>query len=432
MKKIRSIFILLFCVLPVLVLASCGNDLAYEAINRISTTQDKKENVTADFVVNAKIMYEGVTFMVSWESDNAVAVVGTDLVDKNGKADPNGAFYLVDIKYADNTEADQKVTLTARIEKASKSITFIVPKYTEPEKLPATSSITLAESLIVGTAYKLAFVSSNDSKAYYFTGAMSGYYGATENEPKKGVDMFVEEVTGGYNLYFIDSLNTKQYINIELSGSYVNFVFKTTATTVWIWNTELKALVGENGGKTYFMGTSDTYKTFGMMEISKAANSYVGQMYIYVPGADDAETEESLNVADSLIVGDSYKLGFISTNDNKTYFFTGSMSGYYGATKNEPKDGVDMYVEDVTGGYSLYFINSSNKKQYINIETSGTHINFVYRDAATTIWTWNAELKALVVVLKLSKLKKFLQHQHLMLLKCMFMYLVKILVVMEI
>ena len=228
MKKIRSIFILLFCVLPVLVLASCGNDLAYEAINRISTTQDKKENVTADFVVNAKIMYEGVTFMVSWESDNAVAVVGTDLVDKNGKADPNGAFYLVDIKYADNTEVDQKVTLTARIEKASKSITFIVPKYTEPEKLPATSSITLAESLIVGTAYKLAFVSSNDSKAYYFTGAMSGYYGATENEPKKGVDMFVEEVTGGYNLYFIDSLNTKQYINIELSGSYVNFVFKTS------------------------------------------------------------------------------------------------------------------------------------------------------------------------------------------------------------
>ncbi len=128
MKKIKFIFILLFSVLPVLVLASCGNKLAFEAINRISTTQDKKENVTDDFVVNAKIVYEGVEFTVSWESDNAVAVIGTELVDKEGKADPNGAFYLVDIKYADNTEADQKVTLTAHIEKASKSISFIVPK----------------------------------------------------------------------------------------------------------------------------------------------------------------------------------------------------------------------------------------------------------------------------------------------------------------
>lgn len=128
MKKIKFIFILLFSVLPVLVLASCGNKLAFEAINRISTTQDKKENVTDDFVVNAKIIYEGVEFTVSWESDNAVAVIGSELVDKEGKADPNGAFYLVDIKYADNTEADQKVTLTAHIEKASKSISFIVPK----------------------------------------------------------------------------------------------------------------------------------------------------------------------------------------------------------------------------------------------------------------------------------------------------------------
>ena len=90
MKKIKSIFILLFCVLPVLVLASCGNSsLAHQAINRISTTHDKKENVTADFVVNAKITYEGITFNVSWVSDNAVATIGTELVNKDGEADVN-------------------------------------------------------------------------------------------------------------------------------------------------------------------------------------------------------------------------------------------------------------------------------------------------------------------------------------------------------
>ena len=131
MKKIRNFLILLLCALPVLFLASCEGGLPAEAINRISTTQDKKI-ITTDFIVNASILYQGETFNVNWESDNAVAKIGSELVDNTGKADPNGAFYLVDIDYANNTEADQKVTLTATIKKGinkgTKNITFTVPK----------------------------------------------------------------------------------------------------------------------------------------------------------------------------------------------------------------------------------------------------------------------------------------------------------------
>lgn len=131
MKRIKFIFILIFFALPIFFLTSCEGGIAAEAINRVSTTQDKKV-ITEDFVVNAKILYEGESFLVEWNSNNAVAKVGTEFVDNTGKSDPNGAYYLVDIDYANNTETDQIVTLTATIKKGSskgtKDITFTVPK----------------------------------------------------------------------------------------------------------------------------------------------------------------------------------------------------------------------------------------------------------------------------------------------------------------
>lgn len=136
MNKLRKLgFLVLALVCTLFVFASCKPEqegpTAAEAAARISTTQDK-QTIVSNFVVNNQVVLEGVTFTVTWESDNAVATVGTEKVDKDGKVAENGAFYLVTINY-ENNNADQTVKLTATVangeDKATKTITFTVPKF---------------------------------------------------------------------------------------------------------------------------------------------------------------------------------------------------------------------------------------------------------------------------------------------------------------
>jgi hypothetical protein len=46
-------------------------------------------------------------------------------------------------------------------------------------------------------------------------------------------------------------------------------------------------------------------------------------------------------------------LGLYSTNKKAEYFFTGDMSGYYGATDANDKKGTNGYVEEADGGCYL-------------------------------------------------------------------------------
>ena len=102
--------------------------------------------------------------------------------------------------------------------------------------------------------------------------------------------------------------------------------------------------------------------------------------------------------------GQAYKVSMNQTKAGKVVYFTGTMSGYYYATSEDVKSAVDVYVEIVAGGYHLYFLNSSNEKQYLNmVEAEGTdgkmHVNAVYGSEATTLLTYSKELKTFVTVL---------------------------------
>ena len=91
--------------------------------------------------------------------------------------------------------------------------------------------------------------------------------------------------------------------------------------------------------------------------------------------------------------GVAYKLGFYSTSKSATYYFVGSMStqnSWYGASDASYNNGVDVYVEAVSGGYRLYFNNTSGEKQYINITQNDTHYNFTYSSTATSVFTWDS------------------------------------------
>ena len=119
-----------------------------------------------------------------------------------------------------------------------------------------------------GTAFKLTLFQNNKGAKYYFTGAMSGYYFATNTDVSKAVDVYLEDAEGGYYLYFMNG-ETKNYIYAEKSGSHNNIKFGATQT-VWTYDEDLGVFITNLSGSNVYMGTYGTYVT-----ISLSYTSYI-------------------------------------------------------------------------------------------------------------------------------------------------------------
>ena len=149
----------------------------------------------------------------------------------------------------------------------------------EPEKPTYVTSVT------PGEAYKLGHYSTAKGTEYYFSGKMSGYYGATDTSYDNAVDVFVETTTGGYYIYFIDGNGQKQYINLVISGTYYNFTYSTTATSVYTWDADKNTFTTLLSGEVCYIGTFDTYVTMGVLRSSKAKDTdYIARFYTYSAG----------------------------------------------------------------------------------------------------------------------------------------------------
>ena len=125
------------------------------------------------------------------------------------------------------------------------------------------------EGLKEGQAYKFQLVQPKAGKTVYFTGAMNGYYYATSEDINAGVDVYVEAVEGGYNLYFLDKTGAKHYMGIVPSGTHVNAVFDGEKT-VFTYDATLKTLKVAVNGEDYVFGTrnDNTYTTIGANKVS--------------------------------------------------------------------------------------------------------------------------------------------------------------------
>ena len=127
------------------------------------------------------------------------------------------------------------------------------------------------EYFLPTSPFKLEMYQATKKETYYFTGAMSGYYFATSTDITKAVDLYAEEVEGGYNVYFMSG-STKNYLYIELSGTHINAKFGSTKA-VWYVDAKYGALVTEVSGAKYFLGTYSTYVTFGGTAYTRLTDS---------------------------------------------------------------------------------------------------------------------------------------------------------------
>ena len=114
--------------------------------------------------------------------------------------------------------------------------------------------------------------------------------------------------------------------------------------------------------------------------------------------------EKTLSVVDNPVVGTAYKFGFVSTSATKggTYYAVGGMTGYYMSTTTSASAAIDVYLENANGGYYLY-TNYSGKKQYLTMESTGSHVNAIYSDSPSIVFAYDTTNKTLVSTTELAK-----------------------------
>ena len=146
-----------------------------------------------------------------------------------------------------------------------------------------------------GEKYTISMIQGNKQNAtYYLTGAMNGYYMATSTKVEDAANAYVEVVDGGYNLYVI-AAGAKKYINVVKSGTHTNNVFEDAASTVWVWDADLKTLKAECEGEFFVLGTgaTGTYTTFGM--VKAAEKNFYGQFVVSTNEDQTGSTEPDPN-----------------------------------------------------------------------------------------------------------------------------------------
>ena len=134
---------------------------------------------------------------------------------------------------------------------------------------------------IVGTAYKLGVtISALMDAQYYINGSLSGYYMATDSDAELSPDVYLEQLTGGYALYFMNG-SVKTYINVAYrgSGSSVCIKLVTDSTpTVYKFNTQYKYMYTTLGSRNYYIGTYTSSSGTTYTTLSASNTSYISDV----------------------------------------------------------------------------------------------------------------------------------------------------------
>lgn len=272
--------------------------------------------------------------------------------------------------------------------------------------------------MVADVAYRLYMEQNGIGKTLYFDGtASSSGKLQTTTKGSKGADVFAERISGrGMRFYYMDG-ETKTYLEIEEytndSGKQRGRVKVTTEPTCyWVYDRETGVYVVNlpTAGK-YFLGTYSTYDNIsaswlGYIIDANASTVGVSQFVAKFIEADKvpADGPSQGGTAGEMVtapeVGVPYKWGIEQGNKGVNLYFTGTMSGYYGATSENINDGVDVYLEAADGGYYITFKDASGAKKYITVvikEDNGkTHRNFTIANAPSQVYTYNTQYNTLV------------------------------------
>ncbi len=395
-----------------------ANDtLKYEAkltgtITKVKTAYDPGyDNVSVEFVVAGR---EDKPILAYRMKGTGASVIGVgDVITVNG--------YITNYV---GSSGYSTIEYTA----GCKLLSYIDNADPTPE-VPEVEGATVVEEIAADTAYKFAVNQKNEGGLYFFDGTLASgkYLGATK-DAANAVDVFVEETTGGYYLYFMNG-DVKTYITMEEyykadKGYYsANVVFTTDVPSIYYtWNNTIKTIVTNTGNDIFCFGTYGNYTTISCtsdyyFENADAVDQsqFIGRFYIvdedYTEPEEPVEPDVPTGEVDATVVEQpvadtAYKFAMFQAHAdvNKIYYFNGTLDRekYLGTTENAA-EAVDVYieiVEDVEGAAYLYFMDG-DVKTYITMEEylDGSYYKakaILTTEAPSVYFKWNEDLKTVV------------------------------------
>ena len=226
--------------------------------------KDNAEETRRDFSVITSLLVGEDSFNVSWAievvSGDPAAVVVLDNGDGTATVSIVDKEPVVEVVYNLVGTVSDNAGNTDTV-----SFSFMIPAV-------EATGITFVKTPEIGVAYKYAVQQNKLGKTLYLTGEMSGKYLATSDNVLDAVDVFVEEVEGGYHVYFMDG-ETKKFVNITTYTKDDGSESKTQSigeepTCVYQWDAERGTMYATISIGTFYLGTYNTYATISTSDVS--------------------------------------------------------------------------------------------------------------------------------------------------------------------
>ncbi len=355
---------------------------------------DDGGNTMSDFTRVSVVTIASVRYTVSWELEHVSGDEGcVELAE-----DSDTSIKVTILNNKPTEEVTYKLVATVSDSEGNTetvNFTHYIPATTQVEGAPVA---TRQDDLQTGVAYKLGMLQENLVEELYFAGttANQDYYLTTTSDLNEAVDVYLEEVDGGYQMYFMAEGDVKTYIDVYYTDTgYVNIRLTETPTAVFTYNTEYHTMTTyiADTDLDYYIGTYNEYSTLSCSKLSYAATSFPSGLY----------TVETTTVTPTTVTapetGTAYKLSTDQENLGTTLYFAGTTANteYYLSTTEDITEAVDVYVEEVDGGYQMYFMAEGDVKTYIDVYYTDTgYVNIRLTETPTAVFTWSTEYNTFV------------------------------------
>lgn len=299
-----------------------GYDVAAAAEVLYDTLVDKNEETLKDYTVPNTLNYLNTVYKITWSVDVTEGVeltVGETetkvVVNKNAQAD---IPYVLTAVVADPDGKTETVTFERKVLQA-----------------PALTPEAITAKPVENQAYKLYVYQATKSADCYFTGKMSGFYYATDEDYTNSIDVYVEYKEGSeteFYLTFEDNTDGKQYITIQEgwnnSSSHWTFnpVITSEATTTFTYSEQYETIIATifarseadyknhdaapSVNTSVYLGNYSTYMTFSVSEVSRIGGSgnNVGNLVEMIDKNNIAPEKKVATVKDTLSVQADHRM----------------------------------------------------------------------------------------------------------------------------
>ena len=374
MKRFLALFLaLLMCVG---VFASCKKkgdgdstvtlEQAKDYLYNVMKDKNGKE-IPNDYDVVGKIIIEGVTFDVTWKTDNE-----NIKIKESSKAN----MWTVDLPEVNASVIEYKLTATIKAADGTTIEVSFTPK------LPVVDNAGVTTTPEPGVAYKLFFEQVNLGYTLYALNTTQDNNNKFINatlDPKEAADFYVEKVDGGYKIY-TEINGVKNYVHAtavakESGTGFTKCIgFATETTSVFSYDAERFTFTVTINGQIFGVGTYNAFETISISEITHFTNNNIniegGQFPIGFMTSAHAETlapDEKPQVNDpaensTLTIAEAIALGKTKVKDQYTagkYYVTGKIT----AVQNETYG--NLMISDGTNSILVYgTYDSTGAKKY--------------------------------------------------------------------